>query len=91
MNFATPSPADFYRVMPELVWCGFGVLLMLLQSLTKNRPALTTVAFIGATAGTATSIPTSDAVPRSATVVTRSHPARAVVLLPRSRAPPLSA
>jgi len=56
MNFATPSPADFYRVMPELVWCGFGVLLMLLQSLTKNRPALTTVAFIGATAGTATSI-----------------------------------
>src|SRR5712671_3026216 len=56
MNFATPSPADFYRVMPELIWCGFGVLLMLLQSLTKNRPALTTVAFIGATAGTATSI-----------------------------------
>ncbi len=55
MNFATPSPADFYRVMPELIWCGFGVLLMLLQSLTKNRPALTTVAFIGATAGTAAS------------------------------------
>ncbi len=56
MNFATPSPADFYRVMPELIWCGFGVLLMLLQSLTKNRPALSTVAFIGATAGTVTSI-----------------------------------
>src|ERR1700719_2608749 len=56
MTFATPSPADFYRVMPELIWCGFGVLLMLLQSLTKNRPALTTVAFIGAAAGTATSI-----------------------------------
>src|SRR6266852_5140936 len=56
MNFATPSPADFYRVMPELIWCGFGALLMLLQSLTKNRPALTTVAFIGAAAGTATSI-----------------------------------
>ncbi len=56
MNFATPSPADFYRVMPELVWCGFGVLLMLLQPFTKNRPALTTVAFIGAAAGTATSI-----------------------------------
>src|SRR5712672_2739658 len=56
MNFATPSPADFYRVMPELIWCGFGVLLMLLQSLTKNRSALTTVAFIGAAAGTATSI-----------------------------------
>src|SRR5258707_6503499 len=56
MNFATPSPADFYRVMPELLWCGFGVLLMLLQPFTKNRPALTTVAFIGAAAGTATSI-----------------------------------
>src|SRR6266849_4595759 len=56
MNFATPSPADFYRVMPELIWCGFGALLMLLQSLTKNRPALATVAFIGAAAGTATSI-----------------------------------
>src|SRR5258707_15878503 len=56
MNFATPSPADFYRVMPELIWCGFGALLMLLQSLTKNRPALTTVAFIGAAAGTATII-----------------------------------
>src|ERR1700746_2363022 len=56
MNFATPSPADFYRVMPELIWCGFGVLLMLLQPFTKNRPALTTIAFIGAAAGTATSI-----------------------------------
>src|SRR6201998_3399914 len=53
MSFATPSPADFYRVMPELVWCGFGVLLMLLQPLTKSRPALTTVAFIGAAVGTA--------------------------------------
>src|SRR6201987_1655483 len=56
MTFATPSPADFYRVMPELIWCGFGVLLMLLQPLTKNRPLLTTVAFIGATVGTASSI-----------------------------------
>ncbi len=42
-------------------------------------------------AGTATSVPTSDAVPRRAPLVTLSHPARAVVLLPRSRAPPLSA
>src|SRR5258705_4943436 len=56
MPFAPPSRADFYRVMPELIWCGFGVLLMLLQSLTKNRPALTAVAFIGASAGTASSI-----------------------------------
>ncbi len=42
-------------------------------------------------AGTATSVPTSDAAPRSTPLVTLSHPARAVVLLPRSRAPPLSA
>src|SRR5438105_9841968 len=56
MNFATPTPEDFYRVMPELLWCGFGILLMLMQSLTKNRPILTTVAFIGAAAGTASSV-----------------------------------
>src|SRR5260221_9180113 len=51
--FSTPSPADFYRVMPELVWCTFGVLLMLFQSLTRNRAFLSTVAFLGAALGTA--------------------------------------
>src|SRR5437867_8443462 len=56
MNFPTPSPEDFYRVMPELLWCGFGVLLMLLQPLTKNRAFLAVVAFIGAAAGTASSL-----------------------------------
>jgi NADH-quinone oxidoreductase subunit N len=56
MNFATPRPEDFYRVMPELVWCGFGVLLMLMQSLTRNRAVLTAVAFIGAAAGTASAL-----------------------------------
>jgi NADH-quinone oxidoreductase subunit N len=56
MNFATPLPEDFYRVMPELIWCTFGVLLMLLQPLTKNRSFLTVVAFIGAVAGTASSL-----------------------------------
>ena len=48
MNFSTPSTADFYRVMPELIWCIFGVLLMLLQSFTKNRAFLSTIAFLGA-------------------------------------------
>jgi NADH-quinone oxidoreductase subunit N len=52
MNFSTPSTADFYRVMPELIWCTFGVLLMLLQSLTKNRGFLSTIAFLGAAVGT---------------------------------------
>ena len=56
MNFLTPSPEDFYRVMPELLWCGFGVLLMLLQPLTKNRAFLAVVAFSGAAAGTASSL-----------------------------------
>jgi len=42
--------------MPELLWCGFGVLLMLLQPLTKNRAFLTVVAFIGAAVGTASSL-----------------------------------
>jgi NADH-quinone oxidoreductase subunit N len=52
MTVVTPGPEDFYRVMPELLWCGFGVLLMLMQSLTKNRTALTATAFIGAASGT---------------------------------------
>ena len=52
MNFQTPSTADFYRVMPELIWCTFGVLLMLFQSLTKNRAFLSAVAFVGAAIGT---------------------------------------
>src|SRR2546430_1751666 len=56
MTLATPSPADFYRVMPELIWCGFGVLLMLMQPLTKSRAALSAIAFVGAAAGTASSV-----------------------------------
>ena len=53
MPILTPSADDFYRVMPELIWCGFGILLMLLQPLTKSRNFLGTVAFLGAAAGTA--------------------------------------
>lgn len=47
-----PGMADVYRVLPELLWCGFGVLLMLLQPFVKNRQALTFIAMIGAAAGT---------------------------------------
>ena len=46
-----PRPEDMLRVMPELVWCGFGVLLMLLQPFVRSRRALTTVAFLGALSG----------------------------------------
>ncbi|HSC45289.1 MAG TPA: NADH-quinone oxidoreductase subunit N [Candidatus Acidoferrum sp.] len=56
MPIQTPTADDFYRVLPELIWCGFGVLLMLLQPLTKNRAVLAATGFIGAAAGMASSI-----------------------------------
>jgi NADH-quinone oxidoreductase subunit N len=40
-------------VLPELIWCGFGALLMLLQPLVRGRQVLTTVAVIGALGGIA--------------------------------------
>ena len=48
---AFPSTSDLLRVLPELIWCGFGALLMLLQPLVKSRRVLTTVAVIGALGG----------------------------------------
>ena len=47
-----PSTADLYRVLPELVWCVFGILLMLLQPFTRNRHFLSAVAAGGALLGT---------------------------------------
>ena len=40
------------RVLPEIIWCGFGVLLMLLQPSLKNRQGLTLFAMVGAAVGT---------------------------------------
>jgi NADH-quinone oxidoreductase subunit N len=48
----TPSAADMIRILPETIWCGFGVLLMLLQPFLKNRQGLTLFAMVGAAAGT---------------------------------------
>jgi NADH-quinone oxidoreductase subunit N len=48
---AFPNSADLLRVLPELIWCGFGALLMLLQPVVNSRKALTTVAVIGALGG----------------------------------------
>ena len=48
----TPSAADLIRVLPEIIWCGFGVLLMLLQPFLKNRQGLTLFAMVGAAGGT---------------------------------------
>jgi NADH-quinone oxidoreductase subunit N len=47
-----PRTPDVLGVLPELLWCGFGVFLMLLQPFLKNRQALTFFAMIGAAAGT---------------------------------------
>jgi NADH-quinone oxidoreductase subunit N len=53
MNSAIPTAADFCRVLPELIWCGFGVLAMLLQPFVRNRHFFTALASAGALAGTA--------------------------------------
>jgi NADH-quinone oxidoreductase subunit N len=53
MNSAIPTIADFYRILPELLWCGFGLLAMFLQPFVRNRHFFTALAFIGALAGTA--------------------------------------
>ncbi|MGB7467369.1 MAG: NADH-quinone oxidoreductase subunit N [Candidatus Acidiferrum sp.] len=47
-----PRTPDILGVLPELIWCGFGVFLMLLQPFLKNRQALTFFAMLGASLGT---------------------------------------
>jgi NADH-quinone oxidoreductase subunit N len=51
-----PRAIDIYRVLPELVWCGFGVLLMLMQPFVRSRHFFTFLALIGTLAGTAASV-----------------------------------
>ena len=48
---AFPTSADLLLVLPELIWCSFGALLMLLQPLVTSRKALTTIAVTGALLG----------------------------------------
>ncbi|MGC2815376.1 MAG: NADH-quinone oxidoreductase subunit N [Candidatus Acidiferrum sp.] len=48
---AFPSTSDLLRVLPELIWCGFGALLMLLQPFTRSRRVLTSVGVLGALLG----------------------------------------
>src|ERR1700687_2002070 len=47
-----PRPEDFYRVLPETVWCLFGVLAMVLQPMVRSRHVLSALAFAGALLGT---------------------------------------
>src|SRR5207245_9715779 len=51
-----PRAIDIYRVLPELVWCGFGVLVVLMQPFVRNRHFFTFLALIGTLAGTAASV-----------------------------------
>jgi NADH-quinone oxidoreductase subunit N len=50
-----PRTIDVYRVLPELIWCGFGVLVMLLQPFVRVRGFFTFLAAIGSAAGIAAS------------------------------------
>jgi NADH-quinone oxidoreductase subunit N len=50
-----PRAIDVYRVLPELTWCGFGVLVMLLQPFVRAQGFFTFLAAIGSAAGIAVS------------------------------------
>src|SRR5258708_34811708 len=43
---------DIYRVLPELSWCAFGVLVMFLQPFVRSRQFFTFLALLGSLAGT---------------------------------------
>jgi NADH-quinone oxidoreductase subunit N len=51
-----PRVIDIQRVLPELIWCGFGVLLMLMQPFVRSRHFLSFLALIGSLAGTVASV-----------------------------------
>src|SRR5256886_7234310 len=51
-----PRVIDAYRVLPELVWCGFGVLAMLMQPFVRSRHFFTFLALIGTRAGTGAAV-----------------------------------
>ena len=51
-----PRPEDLIRVLPETLWCIFGVLLMLLQPFTRNRHVLSFFAVLGTILGTTATI-----------------------------------
>src|SRR5260370_5900729 len=51
-----PRAIDAYRVLPELVWCGSGALVMLMQPCVRSKHFFTFLALIGTLAGTAASV-----------------------------------
>ncbi|HWZ25023.1 MAG TPA: NADH-quinone oxidoreductase subunit N [Verrucomicrobiae bacterium] len=48
-----PRTDDLLRALPELIWCGFGMLAMLLQPFVRSRHFFTVLALLGAVGGTA--------------------------------------
>src|SRR5215470_20041787 len=56
MNTGMPTLVDLKIVLPELVWCGFGVFIMVLQPFLKNRHFFTFLGLVGAMVGAVFSI-----------------------------------
>jgi len=48
-----PRTDDLLRALPELIWCGFAMLAMLLQPFVRSRHFFTALALVGAVGGTA--------------------------------------
>ena len=51
-----PRVIDIQRVLPELVWCGFGVLLMLMQPFVRSRHFFSLLALLGSLTGTVAAV-----------------------------------
>ena len=47
-----PRTDDLLRALPELIWCGFGMLAMLLQPFVRSRHFFTALALVAAVGGT---------------------------------------
>ena len=52
MPLYIPNTDDILRVLPELIWCVFGMLAMLLQPFVRSKQFFTALALVGALAGT---------------------------------------
>jgi NADH-quinone oxidoreductase subunit N len=51
-----PRAEDVIRILPELIWCGFGLLIMLLQPFIRSRHFFMFLALVGAGLGVIGSI-----------------------------------
>jgi NADH-quinone oxidoreductase subunit N len=47
-----PRTDDLLRALPELIWCGFAMLAMLMQPFVRSRHFFTVLAVVGAVGGT---------------------------------------